>query len=381
MHVAPWPHFQDINLAAQDMYGNDLNYRVVNKPEWGTITKASSEAKFSAHFRYTPFQGHTGFDFFTFIASNAVMDSNLATVSLKVDTSLEPPPEEFVVNDSGADEAKTSEFAPQNMPITAEFTPKALPKTVSTLENFSEPAHLERTFVKMLSLVGEEELDSGDGSGDDDDDFDGEVNPLHLRSKSSDEPRSTANSFMLQEASATGPAPKDAPVEAAAAAAAAEVLPSAASQDAPSTAYTPQGDAGPLAAPVPAPAAAAEARTTDSSSGATAVASASVPTQPLSTSATSAVLLGVVGDSESTSNAMNGRRDNAATLPAVDPQVPLPMGVTAASAPPASAATSASEEESSDGDDDGGFNDDVRLTMDITSSNSMGFGNMDSDED
>jgi len=383
MHVAPWPHFQDINLVAQDMYGNDLNYRVVNKPIWGTITKASSESKHSAHFRYTPFQGHTGFDFFTFKASNAVMDSNLATVSLKVDPSLEPPPEDFIVKDSGVNEAKTADEEP----------PNALPKTVSTLRTFTAPENRGRTLVKMLSLVGEEADIDSDEESDDNDDFDGDVNPIRLRSKSNNGP--VANSFMLSAALATEPAPVEAVAAAPATGATAHApapasavktaLPSAPSQKVLPTAPKPQDKTVPVTAAAAAAAAAATPaagvvttpKPTDVVPPAT---PSSEPVQPPPLPLPpSSVLPQTKGGTESSSdsNTASGSKDTASSMPAGAALVPPPSGEKAAQLKSAPKEPSGSEDGSSDDDEEN----DMRLTMDITNTNSMGFGGMDSDED
>lgn len=60
----------------------------MTKPLCGTLIKPDGEAKSSCLFRYTPFKGYTGTDYFTFVAGNQVMDSNVGTVSIKVDASL-----------------------------------------------------------------------------------------------------------------------------------------------------------------------------------------------------------------------------------------------------------------------------------------------------
>mmetsp|Transcript_11685 Transcript_11685/g.14102 ORF Transcript_11685/g.14102 Transcript_11685/m.14102 type:complete len:1838 (-) Transcript_11685:84-5597(-) len=88
IHVPTSPHHEDIQLSAEDTHGNELKFRIVTKPLCGTLVKPDGEEKSSCVFRYTPFAGYSGTDYFTFIASNSVMDSNLGTMSIKVDASL-----------------------------------------------------------------------------------------------------------------------------------------------------------------------------------------------------------------------------------------------------------------------------------------------------
>ena len=101
--VPAFPHKDVICLEAEDAQLLPLKYRVVTKPEFGSLVKTEGENKNSERFLYCPPPGFSGVDYFTFIASNPFLDSNLGTVSIKVNASLQPstnkaddtpPPEE-----------------------------------------------------------------------------------------------------------------------------------------------------------------------------------------------------------------------------------------------------------------------------------------------
>ena len=68
-----------ITLTASDPEGNALFYTVVSGPSSGTISAGSGAAR-----SYTPNAGFSGTDTFTFKASDGALDSNVATVTVKV---------------------------------------------------------------------------------------------------------------------------------------------------------------------------------------------------------------------------------------------------------------------------------------------------------
>jgi hypothetical protein len=370
MHVAPWPHFQDIRLVARDMHGNELRYRVVNKPEWGTVTKASGDAnKFSCLFRYTPYRGHSGFDFFTFVASNAVMDSNLATVSLKVDATLVPLPPVHrggllaprqsngtreggsSAVGHGAEEAKSGGAGepPEAKREAADLLGalKAFPKSALPSKALRQPDPGSRQLVKMLSLVGEEVGVDADSDGEG-----GEGGAVRRRTRSSDE-GAAAPPTPAPRAAAAAPtlAPTSAPMASGAAAHLAVIAVAGAlkvESAAPPATSSPL-PAVPLPPSPPPPPTCIESA--DNSSG---TAGNGLPVHPTSAAApTTPLAVGPHG-----------------------PPVPPPPASNAAAA--ASVVDLGLECDSSSADDDDD-DDDVRLTMDLTNTNSMGFGSRDSE--
>ncbi|MGA7965075.1 MAG: Ig-like domain-containing protein [Gammaproteobacteria bacterium] len=67
--------------------GEQVKYEVVQQPAHGTL-----QANGSASFAYTPDNGYSGTDSFTFDIDNGVMKSNTATVSVTVGAAPPPPP-------------------------------------------------------------------------------------------------------------------------------------------------------------------------------------------------------------------------------------------------------------------------------------------------
>ena len=68
-----------LTLPATDVDGTPLTYSIVSQPASGTLGTING-----AKVTYTPSAGYTGPDSFTFKASDGVLDSNVATVSLTV---------------------------------------------------------------------------------------------------------------------------------------------------------------------------------------------------------------------------------------------------------------------------------------------------------
>lgn len=182
IHVPTAPHHEDIKLQAEDTHGNELRYRIVTKPLCGTLVKPEGEEKNSNLFRYTPYNGYTGTDYFTFIASNSVMDSNLGTVSIKVDTSLtgiRQKEEEMRL----AEEKKVEEAKKATLDALLTQSKIIVPKKKA------DPKQREsKSLMSLLSFVreakDEDEVDpeddavkrrSGHPNGDSDDDDDDEV--------------------------------------------------------------------------------------------------------------------------------------------------------------------------------------------------------------
>jgi uncharacterized delta-60 repeat protein len=71
-----------ITLAATDADGDPLTYIIVNGPTNGTLTGTGPNVT------YAPAAGYTGPDNFTFKANDGSLDSNVATVSISVQTSI-----------------------------------------------------------------------------------------------------------------------------------------------------------------------------------------------------------------------------------------------------------------------------------------------------
>src|SRR5439155_14370758 len=74
------------NLAATDVDSPTLVFRVVTGPTHGTVVLASASG-----FTYTAAQDYNGSDSFTYVASDGVLDSDTATVSLTVTPVNDPP--------------------------------------------------------------------------------------------------------------------------------------------------------------------------------------------------------------------------------------------------------------------------------------------------
>jgi hypothetical protein len=62
----------ELELTAHDTHGAPLRFKVVAKPEHGSLFRPVGEPKHSTRFRYTPKKGWMGTDYFTFVASNTV---------------------------------------------------------------------------------------------------------------------------------------------------------------------------------------------------------------------------------------------------------------------------------------------------------------------
>ena len=78
----------DITLKATDPDGNALTYAIVSGPKSGTITDLNKD---TGTLVYTPTDGFTGQDRFTFKASDGTTDSNTATVTVTVSQAASPP--------------------------------------------------------------------------------------------------------------------------------------------------------------------------------------------------------------------------------------------------------------------------------------------------
>jgi hypothetical protein len=72
-----------ITLTATDVDGGDLAWTIVTTPTQGTLTGVAPELTF------TPDQNYNGADSFTFKVNDGKVDSNIATVSLNIDPTLE----------------------------------------------------------------------------------------------------------------------------------------------------------------------------------------------------------------------------------------------------------------------------------------------------
>jgi len=69
-------------LIATDVNYDPLTYRVVTKPAHGTLTGIAP------NLIYAPAVNYAGPDSFTFMANDGLIDSNLATVSITVETAV-----------------------------------------------------------------------------------------------------------------------------------------------------------------------------------------------------------------------------------------------------------------------------------------------------
>ena len=78
----------DITLKATDPDGNALTYAIVSAPKSGTITDLNKD---TGSLVYTPGDGFTGQDRFTFKASDGTTDSNTAPVTVTVSQVASPP--------------------------------------------------------------------------------------------------------------------------------------------------------------------------------------------------------------------------------------------------------------------------------------------------
>jgi len=88
----------NITLSGTDADGDRLTFSISTQPQHGTITQNG------AGVTYTPDTGFLGDDSFGFTASDGIDESDPATISLKVVSSLTPPPENTPpVADAGKD--------------------------------------------------------------------------------------------------------------------------------------------------------------------------------------------------------------------------------------------------------------------------------------
>ena len=78
----------DITLRASDLDGNALAYAIASEPKSGEIS-GFDEA--TGALVYTPAEGFTGKDGFTFRASDGTADSNTAQVRLTVNENQDSP--------------------------------------------------------------------------------------------------------------------------------------------------------------------------------------------------------------------------------------------------------------------------------------------------
>ena len=67
-----------ITLSGEDVDGDGLTYRVVDAPKYGTLSGAGADLV------YTPDPGFSGEDSFTFVANDGALDSNVATVMIRI---------------------------------------------------------------------------------------------------------------------------------------------------------------------------------------------------------------------------------------------------------------------------------------------------------
>ena len=75
----------DVLLSAGDPEGDPLTFRIVTPPSYGTLQGTSP------NLRYTPGRDFNGWDYFTFITSDGVFDSNEASVNFWVWEVNDPP--------------------------------------------------------------------------------------------------------------------------------------------------------------------------------------------------------------------------------------------------------------------------------------------------
>ena len=74
-----------ITLTASDVDGDNLSYTIVNSSEFGTLSGTAPDVT------YTPDPDYNGSDSFTFKANDGQADSNIATVSVIVNSVNDPP--------------------------------------------------------------------------------------------------------------------------------------------------------------------------------------------------------------------------------------------------------------------------------------------------
>jgi PKD repeat protein len=77
-----------IALGCADPDGDAMSYSIVSPPAHGTVGPADA----NGHLTYTPTQGYSGPDSFTFKVNDGHVDSNVATVALAI-AAANPPPE------------------------------------------------------------------------------------------------------------------------------------------------------------------------------------------------------------------------------------------------------------------------------------------------
>ena len=77
-------------------------YTIIYKPEHGHLEKYEDpdkpDSQSESTFKYIPHEQYKGLDYFTYVASNAFSDSNIATVSIKIDPDYTKPVKPTVAN-------------------------------------------------------------------------------------------------------------------------------------------------------------------------------------------------------------------------------------------------------------------------------------------
>ena len=96
----------DFTLTASDVDGDTLTYIIVTSPTNGSITLNGPDLN------YTPNPDYNGSDSFTFVANDGFEDSNIATVSITINSVNDPP----VANDQSV---STDEDTEVNIALTA----------------------------------------------------------------------------------------------------------------------------------------------------------------------------------------------------------------------------------------------------------------------
>ena len=74
-----------IVLKGEDSQGKQLSYKIIQAPSHGKLSHIRSDAGVV----YTPDEGYTGDDYFTYVARNSYMESNVATVAIKIRNNTE----------------------------------------------------------------------------------------------------------------------------------------------------------------------------------------------------------------------------------------------------------------------------------------------------
>lgn len=111
----------DIELTGTDVDDDDTTFTIVDEPEHGTIVEGSrtcndaSPTVCTLPYTYTPNDGYTGTDTFTYKVNDGSLDSTVKTVTITIGDDPEEPegPEENVFRIGGEDRVETATFLSQ----------------------------------------------------------------------------------------------------------------------------------------------------------------------------------------------------------------------------------------------------------------------------